>query len=98
MIVNDDTDTVPPDVIVPDRFRSPEPLPQLMSTTRTPADVTSDANVCVPVAGADASDVIALAVHTPPEGAAAAVADSGSSASRVLPESAVATDAGWVPL
>ena len=83
VMVSEVTDTVPVAVIVPDRFKSPEPLPHDMSTTRVPPEVVNVAHVCVPVASADESAVIVENVNTPPDAPGAAVADKASSASFV---------------
>jgi hypothetical protein len=66
-------------------------------TTVVPSVSSSRKKVAVPVASALASAVIALAVATPAEAAPKAVADMGSWASSVLPESAALASAGAVP-
>jgi len=63
------------------KFTLAPEVPTEKSTIRVPPDVTSVPHVAVPVASAEASLLIALAVMTPPLAAPNGVADIASSAS-----------------
>jgi hypothetical protein len=99
VIANDVTLTVAPEEMdVVERFRSAPDVPTDPWTFAVPPDVTNLKNDAVPVASADESDVIALAVRTPPDAAGANVELSGSCARSVFPLNAAPTFAGGVPL
>jgi hypothetical protein len=94
-MTNDVHATVPPltiDVVF--NVTSWPLVPTPMSITYVPPDVVMRAHVAVPVAFADESDVIVLAVSTPANAAGANVADNANSANNVV---AVPPLAGLVP-
>lgn len=99
MMVMDGTATVPPDVIeVELRLRSAPLVPTVPWTIAVPSDFTRRKNVAVPVAFALESVVMEFAVSTPPDAEPANEELRASSARSVLPERAVLTSAGGVPL
>lgn len=90
--------TVPPATNETESKLMSEPeVPTVPCTTAAPPEVRRRKNDAVPVASADESCVIDEKVSTPDDADGAAVADKANSASWVLPESALFTEAGGVP-